>query len=248
MDLRDSLIKVNNNIEGDISPRSILDIQVTDGVNPVTPNNIIFVDDALEIQVPAAAATTYATADVMQSGQTVSETTYDDGDTQFGRLVDFFTLAEDNKFGNANRFTDTVGGQTYANNIILDHSTYNGSQRLSWYKGNYTTNSATLANACLAAHAATYDTFATWFVPNEKQMSSILYNGGGSGVVRINYAPFNITLVDDFWTTTSTPLNPTLNVYVYQNYNYCPLVQGARSYAFGKHIPCRYITDAELGV
>jgi len=193
-------------------------------------------------------APTYATADVMKTGQTTSQVTYDDGYNEFGRLVDFFTLAENNAFGNTNRFTDTLGGQTYADNIILDHSTYNGTSRLAWYKGNYTTNSATLANACLNSHADAHGGFATWFVPNKKQQESILYHGGASGVKLLNYAPFNINLADDFWTCTNTPITPTTAVYVYQNYNYCVVTNGNMSYVAGKHVPCRYITDTELGI
>jgi hypothetical protein len=219
------------------------DISFTD-----SDGNTLTVAAGVDIIASACSLPTYATADVMKTGQTASQVPYDDGYNEFGRLVDFFTLAGNNKFGNTNRFTDTLGGQTYANNIILDHSTYNGTSRLAWYKGNYTTNGATLANACLNAHAATYGGFSAWYVPNKKQKESILYNGVPSGGKLLNYAPFNITLADDFWTCTNTPITPASAVYVYQNYNYCIVTNGNMSYAAGKHIPCRYITDTELGI
>lgn len=195
---------------------------------------------------PCSLAPTYATADVMKTGQTTSQVTYDDGYNEFGRLVDWFTLAENNIFGNTDRFTDTLGGQTYADGIRLDHSTYNGTSRLAWYTGNYTTNGATLANACLNSYADSHGGFTHWYVPNKKQMESILYNGGASGVKLLNYAPFNINLADDFWTNTNTPITPTTAVYVYQNYNYCVVTNGNMSYVAGKHVPCRYILDSEL--
>ena len=46
------------------------------------------------------------------------------GDLEAGRATDFFTLATNNPFGNTNRFTDELGGSTYANNIVIDWSTY----------------------------------------------------------------------------------------------------------------------------
>ncbi len=64
-------------------------------------------------------------ATLMKTGQTTSYRTGDDGDLQEGRETDFFTLEYNNPFGNTNRFTDELGGQTYTNNIVIDWSTYN---------------------------------------------------------------------------------------------------------------------------
>ena len=58
-----------------------------------------------------------STATLMKTGQTTSYRTGDDGDLEAGRNVDFTTLAENNPFGNTNRFTDELGGQTYTKNI-----------------------------------------------------------------------------------------------------------------------------------
>ncbi len=42
--------------------------------------------------------------------------------------LDLYTLANDNKFGNTNAFTDELGGQDYLNNYYIDHETGIG-----WY-------------------------------------------------------------------------------------------------------------------
>ena len=73
-------------------------------------------------------------ADLMKTGQTTSYRTGDDGDIEAGRDVDFFTLASNNPFGNTNRFTDELGGATYTNNIVIDWSTYNGTNVLGYYR------------------------------------------------------------------------------------------------------------------
>jgi hypothetical protein len=64
-------------------------------------------------------------ATLMKTGQTTSYRTGDDGDIEAGRDTDFFTLPSNNPFGNTNRFTDELGGQTYTNDIVIDWSTYN---------------------------------------------------------------------------------------------------------------------------
>ena len=94
-----------------------------------------------------------STATLMKTGQTTSYRTGDDGDLEAGRGVDFFTLAENNPFGNTNRFTGTTGGYhngtnyvnisgtivtkavAFPNSIIIDWSTYNGSNVLCYYIG-----------------------------------------------------------------------------------------------------------------
>lgn len=49
----DTDIEVNGVAEGSVSVGSTLDIQLTDGVNPVTPNDVTLVGTALTIEVPA---------------------------------------------------------------------------------------------------------------------------------------------------------------------------------------------------
>jgi surface protein len=49
----DTDIEVNGVAEGSVAAGSTLDIQLTDGVNPVTPNDVTLVGTALTIEVPA---------------------------------------------------------------------------------------------------------------------------------------------------------------------------------------------------
>ena len=72
-------------------------------------------------------------ATLMKTGQTTSYRTGDDGDIEAGRATSFSVLSANNPFGNTNRFTDELGGTTYANNIVIDWSTYNGTTVLGWY-------------------------------------------------------------------------------------------------------------------
>jgi hypothetical protein len=71
-------------------------------------------------------------ATLMKTGQTTSYRTGDDGDLEAGRATSFTVLASNNPFGNTNRFTDELGTQTYTNNIVIDWSTYNGSNVLGY--------------------------------------------------------------------------------------------------------------------
>ena len=81
-----------------------------------------------------ATAVSRSTAQLMKTGQTTSYRTGDDGDIEAGRLTSFTTLAENNPFGNTNRFTDELGGTTYTKNIVIDWSTYNGTNVLGYYR------------------------------------------------------------------------------------------------------------------
>ena len=142
-------------------------------------------------------------ATLMKTGQTTSYRTGDDGDIEAGRATSFTVLASNNPFGNTNRFTDTLGGTAYANNIVLDWSTYDGATVLGWYRlamptvGTYTWNQA-IDNA-LAFSIGTFTT--GWKLPNTVEYSS-LFNWANTPANKLNYAPFS--LVGDFWSSTTT--------------------------------------------
>ena len=104
-----------------------------------------------------ATAVSRSTAKLMKTGQTTSYRTGDDGQLQSGRATSFTVLAENNPFGNTNRFTDELGGTTYANNIVIDWSTYDGTTVLG-YKRTYQSNAlwAASIDACLTVSIGTY--------------------------------------------------------------------------------------------
>lgn len=145
----------------------------------------------------AAAAVSRSTAKLMKTGQTTSYFTGDDGQLQIGRNVNFTTLAENNPFGNTNRFTSTTGTQTYTNGIAIDWSTYDGSTVLGW--------ATTYAIEGLSWNSSVYLTrtisgFTGFRMPNVNQYFSIM----NFGVSRVfNYAPFNFDNTHTFFTSTT---------------------------------------------
>lgn len=148
-----------------------------------------------------AVAVSRTTAQLMKTGQTTSYRTGDDGDLKRGRNTSFTVLAENNPFGNTNRFTDELGTQTYTNNIVIDWSTYNGSTVLGWRR---TLNGAfvTWNQSIDGALAVSIGTFTTgWRLPNANELMSIcIYDANW----RFNYAPFNIANSQNIWTSTTT--------------------------------------------
>lgn len=130
----------------------------------------------------------------IKTGQTISYRTGDDGDVEQGSLLSFVVLAAQNPYGNSNRFTDTLGGQTYANGIIVDWS-----RRLMWYNPSA---SGSWNTAIDAAEAATIGGFNDWHIANVQQHQSICNYGNSGGV--LNYTPFNISSAS-FWTSTTSP-------------------------------------------
>lgn len=148
----------------------------------------------------AAAAVSRSTAKLMKTGQTTSYRTGDDGDIEAGRNVSFTVLAENNPFGNTNRFTDELGGQTYTKNIVIDWSTYDGSTVLGWRRtvsASLTWNNA-IDNA-LTVSIAPYTT--GWRMANFIEMVSI---SNFSISTYLNYSPFNLS-ASNLWSSTTNP-------------------------------------------
>jgi hypothetical protein len=176
-----------------------LELEFTDGVNPVTPDAVSVVGNTVTVEVPAG--TPQAGRELMPTGQTTVFRTGDDADnrTVNGRAVDFFTLDYTNPFGNTNRFTDELGGSTYANDIVIDWSTYNnvtgkvlGYRRVSLG----TVNWNTAIDNSLALSVGTFTS--GWRLANNIEINSIA-NWGLTSVH--NYAPFNINT--EMWSSTT---------------------------------------------
>jgi hypothetical protein len=135
---------------------------------------------------------------LIKTGQTTSYRTGDDGDLEAGREVDFFTLGENNPFGNTNRFTDELGGSTYTNNIVIDWSTYDNSEVLGYYIGDKTTNRL-WDDAIDWGVALSVGTFTTgWRLWNIRELFNIANYGD---TYPLNYAPFNVNF--NMWTSTT---------------------------------------------
>jgi hypothetical protein len=170
----------------------------------------------------------------MKTGQTTSYRTGDDGDLEAGRATSFTVLASNNPFGNTNRFTDELGGQTYTNNIVIDWSTYNGATVLGW---RITDNGVDITwdNAIDEALTLNIGGFASgWRVPNTFEMLSIC--NIASATRFLNYAPFNIGGNDWFWTSTTPSVSTSAAMAVGNQH-----ANGLRARSKTTLVPSRYI-------
>ena len=146
-----------------------------------------------------ASATSRSTAKLMKTGQTTSYRTGDDGDIEAGRATSFTVLAENNPFGNTNRFTDELGGQTYTNRIRIDWSTYDGSTVLGYYQLPVPLLQ-TWAQAIDWAYLLTIITFTSgWRLPNINELMNLM---NWSLSANLNYTPFSLASISH-WTSTT---------------------------------------------
>jgi hypothetical protein len=188
----------------------------------------------------AAAVVSKSTATLMKTGQTVSYRTGDDGDLEAGRNVSFTVLAENNVFGNTNRFTDELGGQTYTNNIVIDWSTYDGATVLGWKRTALTAGIIVWTAAIDAALAVSIGTFTTgWRLPNINELYSIKQIKNTINV--LNYSPFNLipAISGALWSSTKEAGSTTNSLRLITTGGTVDS-QGAATSA--NYIPCRTFT------
>jgi hypothetical protein len=140
--------------------------------------------------------------DDIQTGQTVSYASEDDGALQYGRLVDFFTLKYPNWFGTTERYTDMLGGQTYANNIVCDHAKRRMIYRIPFGPA------ANWAAAISGGAAQSQGGFNNWVVPNINQLQTYVYYAQNDAM---NWSPLNIASGSfaNLWSSTTGPNNTT---------------------------------------
>jgi hypothetical protein len=204
----DTNIEVNSVPETTVPAGSTVDFRLEDSVgNTVVPTSITTVGTVITAEVPAGGGGVPVGATLMQTGQTTSYRTGDDADTRAeGRAVDFFTLASNNPFGNTDRFTDELGGQTYTNDIVIDWSTFDGTTVLGWYRLRGTYFDLVWDDAIDNSLLFTQGTFLTgWRLPNFMELLSLI-NCNAS--LPYNYAPFNFNATGiAFWSSTTDPSN-----------------------------------------
>jgi hypothetical protein len=231
--LPDTNLEVNGNLEGSFLAGSTIDVQVTDGTNSVTPDDVTVVGNTVTIEVPAASAPVGAT--LMKTGQTTSYRTGDDGDLEAGRAVDFFTLASNNPFGNTDRFTDELGGQTYTDNIVIDWSTYDGATVLGWYR----VSSTGAWNAAIDGALATSIGIFTsgWRLPNWHELNSLANHETGG----MNAGPFNLSTFI-YWSSTTAKLSSTASAFTLRANTLMPAHTGKTTTTSMRYIPCRTFT------
>jgi len=177
------------------------------------------------------------TAKLMKTNQTTSYRTGDDGDVEAGRNTSFTVLAENNPFGNTNRFTDELGGATYTNNILIDWSTYDGSTVLGWRR---TSNAVDINwnDAIDGALAVSIGTFTTgWRLPNIQELFSLT---NWALVNVFNYSPLSLgTTTYGYWSGTNTTNQGLRIINSINNTLGTTLKTTSANY---RYIPCRVFT------
>jgi hypothetical protein len=187
----------------------------------------------IKAATPSAAAPVSAT--LMKTGQTTSYRTGDDGDLEAGRATSFTVLASNNPFGNTNRFTDELGGQTYTKNIVIDWSTYNGSNVLGYYRTVSATN-ITWNAAIDAALALSITGFTSgWRLPNKREMENIFNYSLSFGM---SYSPFSFPN-NSIWISTTYQASTTI-AYMLSSGSWISV--NAKTGADGRWIACRTFT------
>ena len=178
-----------------------------------------------------AKAPNRSTATLLKSGQTTSYRTGDDGDIEAGRATNFTTLAENNPFGNTNRFTSELGTQTYTNNIVIDWSTYNGTtvlgiSRVAIATGN-TWNQAIDNSLSYSVGSFT----SGWRLPNIREIFNLL-NFANDQNNLLNYSPFNLSSSGRVYWSSTTVLNLTTQAYALNNIGLMNVVTKTTSVAY----------------
>jgi hypothetical protein len=168
---------------------------------------------------------------LMKTGQTTSYRTGDDGDIEAGRETDFFTLEENNPFGNLYRFTGTTGGyQTggsyydkdgvvntsglaFPNDIVIDWSTTksNGTKVLGLRR---TISFDTYANTETAYASLNIGGYIGWRIPNINELLNFCIK---SGTTPLNFNPININNGVTFFSST---LISTTITYIVSNVSF----------------------------
>ena len=153
-----------------------------------------------QFYIKAKSVVSRSTAKLLKTGQTTSFRTGDDGDLEAGRATSFTVLAENNPFGNTNRFTDELGGQTYTNRIRIDWNTYDGSTVLGYYQL-ASPLLQTWAQAIDWAYLLTVSTFTSgWRLPNINEVMNLM---NWSLSANLNYTPFSLASISHWSSTTN---------------------------------------------
>lgn len=199
----DNAITVNSTNGFSIDATDPLNIVLTDGTSSVTPTSVTYSQGQHKVDIVLPAASCPST-EVLKSGQTTSYATGDDGNLQYGREVSNLVLSLNNPFGNANRFTDTLGGLTYSAGVALDWAHRNDTLEIviGWQIGNNGTD-LNWADAVAYCEGLTLDSKTDWHLPNEPLLNS-LKNTQASRA--LNYPPFNDSSNNRHWSST-TPVN-----------------------------------------
>jgi hypothetical protein len=235
----DTDLEINGSAVDSFNAASTINVTLENGSGIVTPDNITVVGNTVEVVLPDCPSVPVG-ATLMKTGQTTSYRTGDDGDFEAGRATSFTVLASNNPFGNTNRFTDELGGQTYTKNIVIDWSTYNGSNVLG-YKRTLRTPGINWDNAIDESISLSFGGFTTgWRMANVKEIQNI-YNYGVNYTTPLNYSPFNLSTNTLLLWTSTTPNGQTTGAFYFTNNG--GMTFGVKTFATNiTYISCRTFT------
>jgi len=194
------------------------------------------------------APTAKTTGFVLKTGETFNYGTGSDGQVQSGSLVSWLVMSENNMFGNTNRFTDTSGGSTYSNNIVLDHQSRNPltGQLLGYDRADVVT-ARTFANHLTYFTTKTNSGFGDWRGTNYTELHQISRWGGVN--FKWSNAPFSYTGAgtgDYLWTTTTNNI-VTTDAWLVFNYSTVPVQSRDKTGSYFM-MGCRTFTLTDAGV
>jgi hypothetical protein len=205
LSIPDSQINVNGVDEGDVVSVKTIDVNITDGTNPVTPDAVSLSGNTLTIEVPASGG---CNRFPLVTGQTTVYETNDNGTIQFGREAAWLTLSENNPFGNTSRFTDLLGGSTYSDGVSLDWAYRNDADQLvvGWQIADNGSD-INWADAITYCEGLTLATYSDWHLPQDELLNTLKAT---QYTRALGYAPFNnITNVRWWSSTTPSAIVPT---------------------------------------
>jgi hypothetical protein len=209
--VHDNHISVNGTFETTIDATDPLDILVKDqNTNTITPSSIVYNGNQHHITLNIDTSSFIPCgAELIKTGQTTSFRTGDDGDFEAGRKTSITQMLVNNPFGNTNRFTDELGGQTYTKKWVVDWSTFDGTYVLGYYTnvlGPYNWN------GCIDNSLGVHGTFNKCRLINARELMNIARFDEVNGC--LNYAPFNLPTT--YYGTSTTQSDNTGNsVYLY---------------------------------
>lgn len=245
----DNTITVNSANSFTIDATDPLDIVLKDSLgSTLTPNSVTPSQAQHKVDIVLPASVAPIGARLMKTGQTTSYQTGDDGTHQSGRLTSFMVLASNNPFGNTNRFTDELGGQTYTKGIMIDWAQTDGSTVQGYY---FNSNSSRTWSAFITwANALSITGFTSGWRPVNKLEVETLFNYGAS-TFALNYAPLNNMFVINggsdryFWASNTYP-NGTTSAWYTDTYNWSFNLTGKGGATMGFAIRTFTVTGTTL--
>jgi len=221
-------------------------VQSSASGNPQVGTIITDTTTDLVIEVDPPGEVPLNTSNLYKTGATTSVRTGDDGDLENGRGSSWTVLEHNNGFGNTNRFTDTLGTQVYANDIVIDWAYWDqvNDTVCGWYSVAQT--GATWNQAIDGALALSTGGYSDWFLPNlMEQLSICQLELSGGQMILLNYAPFNYDITaqsERLWTSTRTE---SVRAYIIvENANF----QGVNTTNSSSWMAKRIFTLTELGL